>query len=282
MLHPTKSFGTVYRKLLRDLLDKDHAIVEVNKRTKTRVAILPGAQAFQLDLQDGRLPLNGLRRTYPRTAATEIAWFLKGARDVAWLEERNVRIWSDFAEKNGEVANAYGYRWRSAFGRDQIDAAVETLKRDPSSRQVYVTAWSGRSDGLGKKGKNFPCPVGFTLNIINNQLHSTLMMRSSDVFVGLPYDVMGHAMLMAILAGWIDKRLTLGTMSVTLAHAHMYQDHWDLARQCLSRKKLVDTKIKLLQIKQDRPDWDYFISLYEQQCKRKQWPDLNVKPKLIL
>lgn len=93
---PTKNFGTVYRRLLNDLLDKDHAIVEVNKRTKTSIAVLPGAQSFQLNLEDGLLPLCGIRRTFPRTAAAEVAWFLKGSRDVSWLEERNVKIWSAF------------------------------------------------------------------------------------------------------------------------------------------------------------------------------------------
>lgn len=285
MLHPTKNFGSVYRKLLGDLLNKDHAIVETNKRTKTQVAVLPGAQAFQLSLEDGLLPLNGLRRTYPRTAAAEVAWFLKGARDVEWLEEREVRIWSPFVgtgNHEGLVENAYGYRWRSHFDRDQIADAVETLQGDPSSRQVYVSAWDPARDGLGRRNKNFPCPVGFTFSILNNQLHSTLLLRSSDVFVGLPYDVMGHAMLMAIVAGWIDSRLTLGTMTVTLAHVHMYADHWDMAKDCLSRTIQVNPKIQLVQIKQDRPDWDYFISQYEQQCLRKKWPELNPRPRLVV
>lgn len=281
MLHPTNEFGTVYRKLLADLLNRDHSDIEFNERTKTNVAILPGAQSFQLSLRDGQLPTCGLRRLHPRTAAAEVAWYLKGSRDVRWLEERDIRIWSPF-HTDGIVENAYGYRWRSAFGRDQIGDLVQHLQKDPSSRQAYVSAWDPRYDGLGKRGKNFPCPVGFTFHITNNQVHSTLLIRSSDVFVGLPYDVMGHAMLMQIIASWIDERLTLGTMSVTLAHAHMYDAHWEMAQEALnSRANLVKTEIDLIAIKQDRPDWDLFISQYDDAARKARWPEFNPRPRLI-
>lgn len=280
-MHPTNEFGIVYRRLLSDLLNKDHAIVEYNERTKTRVAALPGGESFKLDLRNGLLPTCGLRRLHPRTAAAEIAWFLKGSDDVTWLEERDVRIWSPFAI-NGQIENAYGFRWRRAFGRDQIGKAVTALKANSSDRQCYISAWDPGKDGLGATGKNFPCPVGFTLNIINGELHSTYLLRSSDVFVGLPYDIMGHAMLMAIIAGWIDKRLTLGSLTVTMAHPHMYEDHWDMARECLQRPNLAKTEIPLLQIKQDRPDWDHFINLYEQKSRRQRWPEFNPRPRLVL
>lgn len=280
-MHPVNEFGLVYRRLLSDLLNKDHAVVEFNERTRTNVAVLPGGTSFQLNLQEGKLPTCGLRQLHPRTAAAEIAWFLKGSDDVTWLEERDVRIWSNFAEA-GTVANAYGYRWRRAFGRDQVGKAVETLKRDASDRQCFISAWDPGKDGCGNRGKNFPCPVGFTLHIINGQLHSTLLLRSSDVFVGLPYDVMGHAMLMAILAGWIDKNLSLGTMTVTLAHPHMYDAHWEMAQQCLRRPSIAKTDISLLQITQDRPDWDHFINMYHQSARKQRWPDFNPRPRLVL
>ena len=280
MLLPTNQFGFVYRRLLGNLLDTDYAIVELNARTNTRIAVLPGAQSFQLDLSNNLLPLNGLRKTFPRTAAVEVAWFLRGSRDVTWLEDRGVKIWSPFAV-DGTVTSAYGYRWRSAFGRDQIAAAIHTLQKDPSSRQVYITAWSGQVDGLGNTAKNIPCPVGFTLSILNGQLHSTLLMRSSDVFVGLPYDVMGHAMLLSVLAGWIDSELTLGTMTVTFAHAHLYEDHWDMASKCISSLSVIKTKIPLLQIKEDRPDWDFWIAEYAQAGKNEPWPEYNPKPRLV-
>ena len=178
MLHPTTNFGTVYRKLLADLLNKDVALLEFNERTGVNVATLPGAQSFQLDLSNNILPTCGLRKTHPRTAAAEVAWFLTGATNNSWLEERDVHIWKGFAEKNGIVKNAYGYRWRSHFDRDQIGRAVETLQHNPSDRQCYISAWDPARDGLGNKSKNVPCPVGFSLHVIANKLHVTVTMRS--------------------------------------------------------------------------------------------------------
>lgn len=282
MLHPTTNFGTVYRKLLADLLNKDHALLEFNERTKVNVATLPGAQSFQLDLSNNNLPTCGLRKTHPRTAAAEIAWFLRGSKDSKWLDEREVRIWNDFADKDGTVANAYGYRWRSHFGRDQVGKAVETLQRNPSDRQCYVSAWDPARDGLGGKAKNVPCPVGFSLHVIANRLHLTATMRSSDVFVGLPYDVMGFAMLMGVLAEWISPRLELGTLTFVLNHAHMYDCHFDMARECLRAGRTVCPEIPILRIGQDRPDWDFFIQSYAQSCLRKAWPEFNPRPKLVL
>lgn len=282
MLHPTTSFPSVYRKLLGDLLNKDYAYREFNERTKTNVAVIPGAQAFKLDLSDGKLPVCGLRKLRPRTAAAEIAWFMKGTQDVTWLEERDCRIWSAFA-KNGQVENAYGYRWRKHFGRDQIGDAVKTLQKNPTCRQVYIGAWDPGADGLGQKATNFPCPVGFSISITDMKLHCTMMLRSSDVFVGLPYDVMGQAMLMAILANWIDPRgrITLGTLSVVLAHAHLYDKHWEMAKQCITRET-VRTTVPLLAPSMDRPDWDLFIATYDQHARKARWPDFDPRPELIL
>jgi len=206
---------------------------------------------------------------------------LKGSRSSKWLEERDVTIWKPFADKAGEVSNAYGYRWRSFFGRDQVGRAVEQLQSNPSDRQCYISAWDPARDGLGNKAKNYPCPLGFTLHIIGGKLHSTVTMRSSDVFVGLPYDVMGHAMLMSILAEWIHPHLELGTLSFTLAHAHMYDCHWDMAKQCLQAERTIQPEVQLLRIKQDRPDWDYFIQQYVEGCKRQPWPEYNPRPRLV-
>lgn len=282
MLSPTKDFGVVYRKLLDDLLNPHHAVMETNERTGSRVLVIPHAQAFQLDMSEHVLPTCGLRKLYPKTAAAEIAWFLKGSSDAAWLDERGVKIWNEFANDNStKVPGAYGYRWRKKFGRDQIADAVMTLQRNPSDRQCFVSAWDPGADGLGRKAKNFPCPVGFSLHIIGGKLHCSVFMRSSDVFVGLPYDVMGHAMLMAVMANWIDPALKLGTLTFTLAHAHLYEAHWQMARIAL-RYPLVRNGIPLIALGPQRPDWDLFIAEYGEASRKANWPEFNPRPELVL
>lgn len=246
------NFEDVYAGLLQRLLAS--RLREVNGRTGAGVRLLPAAESFVLDLSDQRLPVPGLRRTYARTAAAEVAWFLMGSRDVTWLR-KYAPIWDKFVEEDGvTVDSAYGYRWRNHFGRDQLGDAIRALVNDPSDRRVFVSAWDPAQDGLGRAAKNVPCPVGFTLSIVDNHLNSSLLIRSSDVFVGLPYDVMGHAILMDCVASEIRERrrhgtmgrLLLGTMHVTLAHPHLYECHWEMAKVCVDGPRLGQPNTQLL------------------------------------
>ncbi len=145
-------FGYAYEQLLIKLL---HAPVEKNERTGKGVHTLYGAVCFKLNLNDSCVPVCGVRRLYPQTAAAEVAWFLSGRRDVSWLT-KHTKIWDSFAEdvavdaggpesvKSRVVENGYGYRWRHHFGRDQLADAVTALEANPSDRRVYVSAKIGR------------------------------------------------------------------------------------------------------------------------------------------
>jgi thymidylate synthase len=241
----SKQFSRVYRDLLEDLLSHDgRATIERNGRTGVTVSVLQ-PRSFTLDLSDGLLPVPGNRKVYPKTAAAEVAWFLQGRKDVSFIR-KYAPIWDKFVEDDGQtVAGAYGYRWRNHFGRDQIMDAMKALSQDRSDRRIFISAWDPAEDGLGRPSKNVPCPVGFTLSITGDRLNSTLLIRSSDVFVGLPYDVMGHALLMAAFVssfnlGWAERdKITLGTLQVSLAHPHMYEKHWDMAAESLLEPPVV-------------------------------------------
>lgn len=223
------SFHGAYRSLLTRLY---HANVETNARTRTKIKVLPGSQFFQLDLSNGRLPVAGNRAYWPHIAAAETAWQVLGTQDPTFIMSFAPKLWEKFIE-DGQLKTAYGWRWRNAFGRDQIDLALLALRTDPSNRQVWVQAWDPRSDGLGEPNqpKNIPCPLGFSLNIIGGRLHMSVFIRSSDVFVGLPYDVMGYALTMDILAACLQVKL--GMLSFTLAHAHIYEPHFEALEVCL-------------------------------------------------
>lgn len=225
-------FSAQYAGLLNRLLGPA-GVRETNRRTGQGIAVLPEGAHLTADLRHGLLPVVDVRLTRPRTAAAEVAWFLTGARRVDELHRHGVRIWDDFAEA-GEVDTAYGWRWRRAFGRDQLREAVETLVEDASSRRVFVSAWDPSRDGMRACQLNSPCPVGFTLSTAGGALNSTLLLRSSDVFVGLPYDAMGHCVLVTAIAQELE--LPAGMVSFALAHPHLYDGHRDDAAEGLRRR----------------------------------------------
>lgn len=235
-------FYPVYKALVWRLLS-GFAVEEVNERTGAKIFVSETPVHFNLNLQDGLLPVCGIRKTFPRTAAAEVAWFLLGSKDVSFIREY-APIWDKFVEEDGTtVAGAYGHRWREQFGRDQISQAIAALKANRTDRRIVVMAWDPSGDGLGVPSKNVPCPLGFTLSIVNGWLNSALFIRSSDVFVGLPYDVMGHALLMQAICASIGGLKGLGTMSVTLAHPHLYGVHEDMAMEALRSEHSVDTRV---------------------------------------
>lgn len=225
-----QTFHQAYRSLLTELFH--HGVEELNQRTNTKIKMLRGGHSFKLDLSDCRVPVAGNRRYWPHVAAAEVAWQFMGTKDPTFILAKAPKLWSKFVE-DGELKTAYGYRWREAFGRDQLDLAMKALTDDPSNRQVWLQAWDPRSDGLGQPGqpKNIPCPIGFTLSRDGSSLHMSLFIRSSDVFVGLPYDVMAYALTLDAICA--SMNLKPGTLHVTLAHPHIYQPHWPAMAACL-------------------------------------------------
>lgn len=235
-----KRFADTYVELLETFLSGKKFTREVNARTNVAIRVVDPF-SFTVDLSSGDLPMCGIRKTWPKTAAAEIAWFLQARQNVNFIRSY-APIWDKFVEEDGQtVEAAYGFRWRNHFGRDQIEDAINALASNKTDRRVFISAWDPANDGLGRPSRNVPCPVGFTLSITDGRLNSTLLIRSSDVFVGLPYDVMGHALLMtAILASLRHKNprdlslLQLGKMHVTLAHPHLYEPHLDMVDTALS------------------------------------------------
>lgn len=222
-----ESFASAYRALLNELLL--WAPQETNSRTGELISMLEGGHSFKVSLR--RLPIAGNRRYWPRVAAAETAWQFLGTQSPDWILKKAPKLWSNFVE-NGKLKTAYGYRWRKHFGRDQLQLAIDELRDNPTNRQIYISAWDPAADGLGgPQPKNIPCPVGFSLTRTRHQLHCSLFIRSSDVFVGLPYDVMGYALTTAAIARSIGCQP--GTMHVTLAHPHFYHIHLDAVKACI-------------------------------------------------
>lgn len=275
-----------YRELLGALLDR--GVWEVNKRTATKVLVLPGGYNLRLDLRRGLLPVPGNRRYRPRVAAAETAWQFMGTKDPTFIMAKAPKLWGKFVE-HGEIKTAYGYRWRHHFGRDQVAMAIEALSTDKTNRQVYISAWDPATDGLGVPGqpKNLPCPVGFHLYALDGHLHMTVLLRSSDVFVGLPYDVMSYALTLDALA--VSTDMAPGTLQMTLAHAHLYETHWAAAKETLTlnaaREWLDLTEVEpflpAFSVRDIVADPDTYVLRVERLSGRKKMHPWDPRPEVV-
>jgi thymidylate synthase len=274
-------FADHYRNLLLWLLSVA-AVEERNERTGRKVRVGRGGTSFRINLHDRILPTCGLRKTFPKSAAAEVAWYLHGTQDVTWMR-KHAPFWDKFTEEDRTtVTSAYGYRWREHFGRDQIALAIEALRADSSDRRAFISAWDPGLDGLGAVGqRNVPCPVGFNLMVLDGELHSTVFLRSSDALVGLPYDVMGHALLMDAIA--TDLGVALGFMQVSIGHLHLYEDHYEIALEALEQRAFVCPQLVM-------PGWgvdtivqrkDEYVQLLAEASRQFEWPTYNPKPFVV-
>lgn len=273
-----RNMNEAYSSLLLELLQE--GIVEDNERTGTKIYPMDGGHSFKLDLTDGLLPVPGNRKYFPQSAAAEVAWQFMGTKDPTFILKHAPSLWSKFIE-DGELKTAYGYRWRSHFGRDQLLQAVWQLQTSPTNRQLYISAWDPASDGLGGwQPKNIPCPVGFSVSAIQGKLHMSVFIRSSDVFVGLPYDVMAYALTAAAIAA--SAELELGTLHVTLAHPHLYEVHLDAAissAENVMHNIAVPLPTWTIQEILDEPD--KYVEYVKQLSAKADWPAWNPRPEVI-
>lgn len=215
------NFNQEYLKLLDRIFKQ--GVEDFNQRTRT---IIYFKLHEQISHDFGGIPLTTHRKIFPHIAMAELMWTLSGVKDISWLS-KYTNIWSKFAIKN-EVEAAYGYRWRKAFGRDQLQLAIDTLKKNPSDRQVVIMAWDPREDALGNTIKtNVPCPLGFSLQAYDSLLNMQVYQRSSDVICGLPYDMLMYSLLLDLLS--IILGMKPGKISFSLSHAHIYDKHYDEA-----------------------------------------------------
>jgi thymidylate synthase len=222
-------FDSVYQNLVREILK--NGIEDENARSGYICKAIPGAH-FNIDLSKG-FPLLTLRKLPLKIFVAEQLWFLLGENDPEWLRPYT-KIWDDFIEDDGKVTS-YGYRWRKHFGRDQLSELIKHLIEKPTSRHGVVIAWDPTSDGLtGKPRKNVPCLFAFTLNIIGGKLCMHNIIRSNDVFLGLPHDVAGFALLQHIIAQ--ELKVPVGTYSHSISNAHFYSDQYDAAEELIKRK----------------------------------------------
>jgi thymidylate synthase len=222
-------FDTIYQNAIRRILNE--GIEEKNERTGLKVKAVPGL-TFQLNFG---FPILTLRKIPVKLFIAEQIWFLTGSKNPDDFMSKYSTIWDEFREADGNVAAAYGDRWRHHFGRDQITDLVKMLEKDPSSRHGVVVTWDPADDGLGSgtKKKNVPCPYTFTVGIIGRKLHMHNIIRSNDMMLGCPHDVAGFVLLQYLLAARLGVKPGVYTHSVS--NAHIYENHYEQAHEILER-----------------------------------------------
>lgn len=219
-----------YHNLLKHIIEKG---AKKGDRTGTGTTSVFGYQ-MRFDLNKG-FPLITTKKVHFKSIVYELLWFLKGDTNVKYLQENGVRIWNEWADKNGDLGPVYGKQWINWAGNDgttinQIERAVQTIKTNPNSRRIIVNAWN--VSDLGDMALT-PCHALFQFYVADGKLSCQLYQRSADVFLGVPFNIASYALLTMMIAQVCD--LKLGDFVHTFGDVHLYDNHVEQAHLQLSR-----------------------------------------------
>jgi thymidylate synthase len=211
-----------YLELLRDVRNNG---AQRDDRTGTGTLSVFGRQ-IRFDLADG-FPLITTKKVHLKSIVAELLWFLRGDTNVNWLNKQGVSIWDEWADERGDLGPVYGAQWRSwedPDGRthDQIAHLIESIRKDPCSRRLIVSAWNvGQIDKMALA----PCHALFQFHVADGRLSCQLYQRSADLFLGVPFNIASYALLTAMIAQVTD--LEPGDFVHTFGDAHIYLNHLD-------------------------------------------------------
>jgi thymidylate synthase len=226
-----------YLDLLRHVLDHGERRTD---RTGTGTISLFGAQT-RYDLRDG-FPLVTTKKVLFPAIARELLWFLRGSTNIKDDLTQHTPIWDAWADPDGELGPIYGYQWRNWGGRgiDQIQAAIDTIKKDPASRRIIVSAWNVADL---PKMKLPPCHAFFQFYVHDHWLDCQLYQRSADLALGVPFNIASYALLMSMIAK--DCELAPRYFIHTLGDAHIYGNHIEGVKIQLAREPLPPPRLVL-------------------------------------
>ncbi|MBC7292463.1 MAG: thymidylate synthase [Actinotalea sp.] len=227
---PPAPASTPYEDLLRRVMETGTA---KSDRTGTGTRSVFGHQ-MRFDLRAG-FPLVTTKRVHLRSVVYELLWFLRGDPNVRWLQENGVTIWDEWAGPDGDLGPVYGVQWRSwptpdGGTVDQLAQVIETLRRDPDSRRMVVSAWNVADI---PRMALAPCHAFFQFYVADGRLSCQLYQRSADLFLGVPFNIASYALLTHMVAQQAD--LEVGDLIWTGGDCHVYDNHVDQVREQLSR-----------------------------------------------
>jgi thymidylate synthase len=227
-----------------DLLD--HVLrngVEKHDRTGTGTISVFGYQ-MRFNLEDG-FPAMTTKKIHLRSIIHELLWFISGDTNTRYLNDNGVKIWNEWADRDGNLGPVYGYQWRSwptADDRkiDQLTNVIGNIKTSPDSRRHLVSAWNV---GEIEKMALPPCHILFQFYVANGKLSCQLYQRSADIFLGVPFNIASYSLLTLMVAQVTG--LKPGEFIHTLGDAHIYLNHLDQVKLQLTRKPYPLSEMKL-------------------------------------
>jgi thymidylate synthase len=218
-------------------LDLLHRILESgdakSDRTGTGTRSLFGAQ-MRFSLRES-FPLLTTKKLPFRHIAHELFWFLRGETNIQYLRDHRVSIWDEWADERGELGPVYGKQWRSwecpdGSCIDQIAQVEHQIRENPNSRRLIVSAWNVAD--ISKMALP-PCHLLFQFYVADGRLSCQLYQRSADMFLGVPFNIASYALLTILMAA--STGLEPGDFVHTLGDAHLYNNHFEQAREQLQR-----------------------------------------------
>ena len=244
-----------YHNLVKHVLENGN---EKGDRTGTGTKSVFGYQ-MRFNLSDG-FPMVTTKKLHLKSIIYELLWFLKGDTNTNYLTENGVRIWNEWADKEGNLGPVYGHQWRNwnSDDIDQITDVINTLKNNPNSRRMLVTAWN--PSVLPDTSKSFnenvangkaalpPCHAFFQFYVANGKLSCQLYQRSADIFLGVPFNIASYALLTMMVAQVCGYQA--GEFIHTFGDAHIYNNHLEQLELQLSRdlkplpKMILNPKVK--------------------------------------
>ena len=245
-----------YHNLMKEVIEKG---VQKADRTGTGTISIFGHQ-MRFNLAEG-FPMVTTKKLHLKSIILELLWFLKGSTDNNWLRERGVSIWNEWAAPDGDLGPIYGYQWRSwpapnGEHIDQIAEVVETLKKNPDSRRMIVSAWNVADI---PRMALAPCHAFFQFYVADGKLSCQLYQRSADIFLGVPFNIASYALLTHMMAQQCN--LEVGEFVWTGGDCHLYSNHLEQVDLQLSRDFFPLPKLNILR----KPDsiFDYEFEDFE-------------------
>lgn len=258
-----------YLDLLQDILDSG-----VRKGDRTGTGTLSVfARQYRHDLADG-FPLLTTKKLHLKSIVNELIWFLNGETNTQWLKENGVSIWDEWATEEGDLGPIYGAQWTAWPTSDggsinQIDYVVDCLRNSPDSRRILFHGWnveylpdekaSPQENARAGRMALPPCHLLYQFYVAGGRLSAQLYIRSSDSFLGLPYNTASLAVLTMMLAQQCD--LEPGEIIITTGDSHLYSNHMEQVQEQLSREPRALPRMNILR----RPDsiYDYCFEDFE-------------------
>lgn len=239
-----------YHDLVKHVLENGN---EKSDRTGTGTKSVFGYQ-MRFDLADG-FPMVTTKKLHLKSIIYELLWFINGDTNINYLQENGVRIWNAWADENGDLGPVYGHQWRNwnSDEIDQLNDVIETLRNNPDSRRMLISAWN--PSVLPDTSKSFsenvangkaalpPCHAFFQFYVADGKLSCQLYQRSADIFLGVPFNIASYALFTMMIAQVCGYET--GEFIHTFGDAHIYSNHIEQLELQLSREPRPLPKMKI-------------------------------------